>query len=86
MPLHPVEEQKQQSQPTEVQPPSQQPEEERRYTGHLRVQVIEESKQGAFMTAQVTDPSLRREQMAVALRNSKRRLVLSKKRWDLAMG
>ena len=38
------------------------------------------------MTAQVTDPSLRREQMAVALRNSKRRLVLSKKRWDLAMG
>jgi phage gp16-like protein len=50
------------------------------------VQVIEESKQGAFMTAQVADPSLRREQMAVALRNSKRRLVLSKKRWDLAMG
>ena len=29
---------------------------------------------------------MRREQMAVALRNSKRRLVLSKKRWDLAMG
>ena len=52
MPLHPVEEEKQQqSQPTEVQPPSQQPEEEKRYTGHLRVQVTEESKQGAFMTA-----------------------------------
>ena len=50
MPLQPVEEEKQeQSQPTEaqpveVQPPSQQPEEERRHTGHLRVQVIEESK------------------------------------------
>ena len=46
MPLHPVEEEKQQSQSTEVQvqPPSQQPEEERRLTGHLRVQVIEESK------------------------------------------
>ena len=45
MPLQPVEEEKQQqSQPVEVQPPSQQPVEERRYTGHLRVQVIEESK------------------------------------------
>ena len=51
MPLQPVEEEKQQSQPTEVQPPSQQPVEEKRYTGHLIVQVIEESKQGAFMTA-----------------------------------
>ena len=50
------------------------------------MQVIEESKQGAFMTALVVDPVLKREQMAVALRNSKRRLVLSKKRWDLAMG
>ena len=51
MPLQPVEEQKQQSQPTEVQPPPQQPEAEKKRTGHLRVQVIEESKQGAFMTA-----------------------------------
>ena len=51
MPLKPVEEEKQQSQPTEAQPPPQQPVEEKRYTGHLRVQVIEESKQGAFMTA-----------------------------------
>ena len=45
MPLQPVEEEKQQqSQPTEVQPPYQQLEEERRYTSHLRVQVIEEPK------------------------------------------
>jgi hypothetical protein len=44
MPLHPVEEEKHQSQPTEAQPPSQQPEEEKRLTGHLRVQVIEEPK------------------------------------------
>ena len=51
MPLLPVEKEKQNSQPTEVQPPSQQPEEEKMHTGHLRVQVIEESKQGAFMTA-----------------------------------
>ena len=28
----------------------------------------------------------RKEQMAVALRKSKRMLILSKKRWDLAMG
>jgi hypothetical protein len=34
----------------------------------------------------VADPLQRREQMAVALRRSKRMLVLSKKRWDLAMG
>ena len=38
------------------------------------------------MTAQVADPVQRREQMAVALRRSKRMLVLSKKRWDRAMG
>ena len=44
MPLQPVEEQKQQSQPTEVQPPPQQPEAEKKRTGHLRVQIIEESK------------------------------------------
>ena len=50
MPPQPVEEEKQEqsqpteAQPTESQPLSQQPEEERRYTGHLRVQVIEESK------------------------------------------
>jgi hypothetical protein len=34
----------------------------------------------------VADPVQRREQMAIALRKSKRMLVLSKKRWDLAMG
>ena len=38
------------------------------------------------MTAQVADPVQRREQMAVALRKSKWMLILSKKRWDLAMG
>ena len=37
MPLQPVEEQKQQSQPTEVQPPPQQLEAEKKRTGHLRV-------------------------------------------------
>ena len=43
MPLHPVEEEKQ-SQPSEVQLPPQQPEEEKSYTCHLREQVIEEPK------------------------------------------
>ena len=32
------------------------------------------------MTAQVADPALRREQMAVDLRKSKRQEILSKKR------
>ena len=82
--LHPDEEVKQQSQPSEVQPPPQMPEEEKKHTGgYLRVQVIEEPKQGAFMTAQVTDLVLRREQMAVALRKSKRLEILSKKRYPV---
>ena len=38
------------------------------------------------MTVQVADPVQRREQMAVAFRKSKKMLILSKKRWDLAMG
>ena len=43
------------------------------------MQVIEESKSEAFMTAKVDDPVQRREQMAVDLRKSKRRDILSKK-------
>ena len=39
-------------------------EEEKQSTGHLRVQVIEESKSKAFMAAKVDDPVQRREQMA----------------------
>ena len=34
------------------------------------------------MAAQVADPALRREQMAVALRRSKRQEILSKKRYS----
>ena len=65
--------------------PAQQPAEVRP-TGLRKILVAEESKQGAFMTAQVADPSQRREQMAVALRKSKRMAILSKKRWEHAMG
>ena len=34
------------------------------------------------MTAQVADPAQRREQMALALRKSKRQEILSKKRYS----
>ena len=44
------------------------------------MQVIEVSKSEAFMTAKVDDPALRREQMAVDLRKSKRQELISKKR------
>ena len=40
--------------------------------GYLRVQVIEETKAEAFMTAKTDDPLARREQMAEKLRKSKR--------------
>ena len=45
----------------------------------MRVQVIEESKSEAFMTAKVDNPALRKEQMAVDLRKSKRQELISKK-------
>ena len=40
--------------------------------GYLRVQVTEETKAEAFMTAKTDDPLARREQMAKKLRKSKR--------------
>ena len=49
------------------------------------MQVIEESKSEAFMTAKVDNPEQKREQMAVDLRKSKRRDILSKKRQDMAL-
>ena len=45
------------------------------------MQVIEESKSEVFMTAKVDDHALRREQMAVDLRKSKRQELISKKRY-----
>ena len=44
------------------------------------MQVVEESKSEAFMSAKVDDPALRREQMAVDLRKSKRQELIYKKR------
>jgi hypothetical protein len=81
MPLHPPEEEKKQSQLSETQMPHQQLEEEKQFTGHLRVQVIEETKSEVFMTAKVDDPALRREQMAIDLRKSKKQELLSKRRY-----
>ena len=45
------------------------------------MQVIEETKAEAFMTAKVDDPTLRREQMAIDLRKSKKKELLTKKRY-----
>ena len=49
--------------------------------GHLRVQVIKETKAEAILTAKMDDSALRREQMAIDLRKSKRQQLLSKKRY-----
>ena len=49
------------------------------------MQVIEESKSEAFMTAKVDDPAQKREQMAVDLRRSKRHDLISKKRQNMAL-
>ena len=59
----------------------QQAEESKQYGGHLRVQVIEETKAEVFLTAKVDDPALKREQMAIDLRKSKKRELLSKRRY-----
>ena len=61
------------------QMPPQQLEEEKQSTGHLRVQVIEESKSEVFMASKVDDP-VQRIQMAIELRKSKKQELLSKKR------
>ena len=47
----------------------------------MRVQVIEETKAEVFLTAKVDDPALRREQMAIDLRKSKRQQLLLKRRY-----
>ena len=68
----PEEEKKQQEQPAE---------ESKQHAGLMRVQVIEESKSEAFITAKVDNPVQKREQMAVDLRKSKRQKLISKKRY-----
>ena len=56
-----------------------------RATGQLRVQVIEESKSEAIMTAKVDDPNAKRIQMADQMRKSKRQDIISEKRQNLAL-
>jgi len=51
----------------------------------LRVQVIEESKSEAFMTAKVDNPEAKRIQMAEQMRKSKRQDIISKRRQNLAL-
>jgi hypothetical protein len=43
-----------------------------RATGNLRVQIVEETKAEAFMTAKVDNPEARRVQMAEQMRSKKR--------------
>ncbi len=50
---------------SEVLRPFQRPaEEEKKYKGHLRIQVIEESSSEAVMTLKVDDPMLKKEERA----------------------
>ena len=72
LPQQPIEEEKQEE---------QQAEESKQYGGHLRVHVTEETKAEVFMTTKVDDPALKREQMAIDLRKSKKRELLSKRRY-----
>ena len=46
----------------------------------MRVQVTEETKTEVFMTTKVDDPALKREQMAIDLRKSKKQELVSKRR------
>jgi outer membrane biosynthesis protein TonB len=62
------------------QPSSAQQPAEVRTTGTLRVQIIEESKTGAFLSAKVGNPEARRVQMVEQMRKDKRREILSKRR------
>ena len=56
-------------------------EESKQWAGHLRVQVIEDTKAEAFLTAKVDDPALRREKMDIEFRKSKRKELLTKDRY-----
>ena len=45
------------------------------------MQVIDETMGEVFLTAKVDDPALRREQIAIDLRKSKKKKLLTKKRY-----
>ena len=51
--------------------------------GYLRVQVIEETKAEAFMTAKTDDPILRREQMTEQMRKTNKKELISKRKQPL---
>ena len=51
-----------------------------RATGILKVQIVEESKGEAFLTAKVDNPEARRIQMAEQMRRTKINEMISKKR------
>ena len=57
---------------SDPQPLPEQKPAQNRATGTLRVQIVEETKAEAFMTARVDNPETRRIQMAEQMRSSKR--------------
>ena len=64
--------------------PDQLVEESKQFSGLLRVQVIEESKSDAFITAKVDEPAQKRERMADDLRRANKKKNLSKRRQTMA--
>ena len=56
-------------------------EEKKKHGGHLRLQTYEEPVAEAFLTAKKVDPMMKSEQLATDLRKSKKKEILSKKRY-----
>ena len=56
-------------------------EEKKKHEGYLRLQTYEEPLPEVFLTAKVEDPMLKREQFAIEARKSKKKELLSKKRY-----
>ena len=91
MPLVNQEEEKKQEAPREEaveyidtssnpQPSLEQQPTEMRATGLRKIQIAEESRTEAFMTAKVDNPEAKRIQMAEQMRKDKRKEIISKKR------
>ena len=70
--------------PENAQADLQQPgkeEEKKKHGGHLRLQTYEEPVAEAFLTVKKVDPMMKSEQLATELRKSKKKEILSKKRY-----
>jgi hypothetical protein len=63
-----------------MRPPHQPAKEEKKYAGHLRIRVIQETQSEAFITSKVDKSLLGRGEMANDLRKSSRHKRLSRRR------